>query len=329
MKKFDYNTIDKQMRFRGKIINIFLGKYTIRKMHMRNKLTTLLFKGHSFTRKLVYKQIFIDREDGSKLRVCIYKPKNQKQTACAGVLWIHGGGYAMGEPEQDIGFIKEIVSLGCVVVAPAYTKSTQKPFPAALDDCYLALKWMNDNSDNLAYNSDKLFIGGESAGGGLTVATTLLARDKGEVNIAFQMPFYPMLDCGLTKSSTDNMAPVWNTKSNRLAWMLYLNNVHYDPKLQSKYASPANEVDYSKLPPALTYVGNIEPFKDETENYVNKLKDEGIDVKFSVFEGCFHGFDVVASGADKSKQAKQFWVDGLKYAINNYSSPQKNKISSK
>lgn len=90
---------------------------------------------------------------------------------------------------------------------------------------------------------DKIFVGGNSAGGGMTAALTLYARDKGEVNIAFQMPLYPMLDDRPTKTSKNNDAPVWNTKSNIAAWKLYLGD-DYGTDRVSKYAAPARETDF-------------------------------------------------------------------------------------
>lgn len=95
---------------------------------------------------------------------------------------------------------------------------------------------------------DKIFVGGNSAGGGMTAALTLYARDRGEVNIAFQMPLYPMLDDRPTETSKNNDAPVWNTKSNIAAWELYLGG-DYGTDRVSKYAAPARETDFSGLPP--------------------------------------------------------------------------------
>lgn len=111
---------------------------------------------------------------------------------------------------------------GAVVVAPEYRTAFEKPFPADLEDCYAALLFLKVHADELGINDAQIMVGGESAGGGLTVATCLLARDIGEVNIAFQMPLYPMLDDRETASSRDNHAPVWNTRTNRFAWKYYL-----------------------------------------------------------------------------------------------------------
>lgn len=101
-------------------------------------------------------------------------------------------------------------------------------------------------------------VGGESAGAGLCIALTMMARDKGEVEIAFQMPLYPMIDNFDTDSSKDNHGKRWNTKRNNFAWKKYLRkDVHSDV---SPYVAPARQKDYSNLPPAYTFVGDGKPF---------------------------------------------------------------------
>ena len=158
-------------------------------------------------------------------------------------------------------------------------------------------------------------IGGDSAGGGLTAALSLYVRDKGTVPIAFQMPLYPMLDYRPTESSTDNDAPIWNTKANLVAWKRYLGDAYGTDRV-SKYASPALETDYSGLPPTLTFVGSIEPFRDETVAYAEHLKAAGVRVAFRIFEGCFHGFDVLCSATNIAKEARAFLIDGFMEAVN-------------
>ena len=276
----------------------------------------------NLTKGINYEEKFITRQDGSSLRFCVYYPKDKKENV-PGLLWIHGGGYAIGCPEQDFHFIQKFVdSSGCVVVAPDYTKSTKAPYPAAFDDCYSALLWLKENGKKYGMREDKIFIGGNSAGGGLCAAVALKARDTGDVNIAFQMPLYPMLDDRMiTSSSQNNDAPIWNTKSNELGWKMYLGE-SYGTENVPKYASPAREDDYTGMPPTLTYVGTIEPFTDETAEYVEKLKKAGVEVSFRTFEGCFHGFDLFGY-TSVAKQAKRFLIEGFMYAVENYSAKQK------
>ncbi|KUK98057.1 MAG: Esterase/lipase, partial [Anaerolineaceae bacterium 46_22] len=265
---------------------------------------------------------YIPREDGSTLRLCIYKPKYLKENV-PGVLWLHGGGYAIGTPEQSMSKVKSLINASqCVVIAPDYRLSTEAPYPAALEDSYTALLWMKDNTSALGIREDQLMVGGESAGGGLTAALTLYARDKGQVAIAFQMPLYPMLDDRMSsESAKDNNAPVWNSKSNTNAWKLYLGDLFGTAKVPP-YAAPARAEDYSSLPPTATFVGDLEPFRDETIEYVGNLKKAGVPVKFKLFEGCYHAFETICPNAEVSKRAVSFLLNSYKYAVDHYFAEQ-------
>ena len=312
--------IHPEIRTVGNIIRTIMPNFTVSFFKLAN-----LFLDNiglpNLTHGINYEEKFIVREDGSELRICVYSPKDKKENV-PGLLWIHGGGYGLGCPEQDFSFIQSFIDAsGCVIVAPDYTNSTTAPYPAALNDCYDALLWLKENGKSYGMRDDQIFVGGNSAGGGLCAAVTLKARDTGEVNIAFQMPLYPMIDDRMiTESSQNNDAPIWNTKSNEIAWELYLGD-DYKTDRVSKYASPARETDYTNLPPTLTYVGTIEPFTDETIEYVENLKKAGVEVQFRTFEGCFHGFDLLFYSTP-AKQAKQFLIDGFIYAVNNYTAKQ-------
>lgn len=322
-KNYEIKTEDihPELRLIGNLIRIVMPNFTEGFFTFANFFLDNILSGMNLATKVNFEEKYITREDGTALRICVYSPK-EKQENVPGVLWIHGGGYAIGIPEQDFSFIQDFVlASGCVVVAPDYTNSPDAPYPAALNDCYDALLWLKENGEQYGMRSDQIFVGGDSAGGGLCAATTLLARDKGDVNIAFQMPLYPMLDDRMiTASSQNNDAPIWNTKSNELGWKLYLGE-DYQTDNVSKYAAPARETDYSNLPPTLTYVGDIEPFTDETVAYVENLKNAGVDVQFRIFEGCFHGFDLF-SFTTPAKEAKQFLLDGFMYAVRNYTAAQ-------
>ena len=273
------------------------------------------------TKGLCSEEIYITRENGSKLRLRVCSPKVKKE-GVPGLLWIHGGGYGLGCPEQDFHFVQKFVDAsGCVVVAPDYRKSVRAPYPAAFDDCYEALLWLKENGYKYRMRDDKIFVGGNSAGGGLCAAVVLKARDTGDVRIAFQMPLYPMIDDRMiTESSRNNDAPVWNSKSNELGWRLYLGESYGTDKVE-KYAAPAREADYGGLPPTLTYVGTVEPFTDETVEYIEKLRQSGVEVQFRLFEGCFHGFDLF-KWTKPAKEAEKFLTDGFMYAVEKYIAPQ-------
>ena len=125
-------------------------------------------------------------------------------------------------PDPEIRVQKITIPAGrrripAVVVSPGYRLALAAPYPAALDDCYAALLYMKSHAAGLGVRVDQLMVGGESAGGGLCAALCIKARDTGAVNVAFQMPLYPMLDDRDTETSRDNHGKMWNTRRNRFA----------------------------------------------------------------------------------------------------------------
>lgn len=127
-----------------------------------------------------------------------------------------------GEDDLPVPAMALVKKYGAVVVTPEYRLAGETPYPAALEDCYTALRYLKEHAEELGVCPERLMVGGESAGGGLTAALCMLARDRGEVGIAYQMPLYPMLDDRDTDSSRANRDPVWNTKRNHRAWRAYL-----------------------------------------------------------------------------------------------------------
>ena len=255
----------------------------------------------------------------SALRVRIYKPKSE-QKDFPGLLWIHGGGHIMGTPEQDaalcIRFAKEA---GCIVAAPDYRLAPEHPYPADLDDCYSALVWM---TENLPVRKDRVAVAGQSAGGGMAAAVALRARDSGGPAICFQMPLYPMLDCrNITPSSyqiTDHR--VWCRDFNLTAWKMYLGDDVKDVKEVPAYASPALDEDLSNLPPAYIMVGTLDPFRDESISYAQRMLQAGVPVELHVVPGATHGFEGIFIDAEVSIRAMNEYVkalaDALKYFLN-------------
>jgi len=319
--KITNKMINKSVRFRGILVRTVWPKFTVSKFNFCRFCLENFVKKIPLTNKITKKDIYIERPDNTKLRCCLYYKKDKetldKNMLSTGLLWIHGGGYAIGIPEHDFMFIENFVlNTNTVVLAPDYTKSLVKPFPAALDDCYLALKYLLDNSEKYNVNQNQIFVGGNSAGGGLTVALSLLARDKKEVNIACTFPLYPMIDCNNTSTNYNNDAPVWNSYSNKVAWDLYLNGTSRNNV--SKYASPSLETDFSNLPPVFTYIGTIDPFYEETINYLNKLKENNIETNCKEFAGCFHGFDIVGFDTKVGKEAATYLLDCYLYAVKHF-----------
>jgi len=199
---------------------------------------------------------------------------------------------------RAVGLVKKY---GAVVVTPEYRLAGKAPYPAALEDCYAALKFLKAHAEEFGCNPAQIMIGGESAGGGLTAALCMYARDLGEVKIAFQMPLYPMIDDRDTPSSRDNHGISWNTKKNHAAWKRYLRGL--DEREPPAYAAPARQTDYSGLPPMYTFVGDKEAFYCETLAYAENLKKAGVDANVDVYPTGFHAFDMLLPFRKVSKRA--------------------------
>jgi len=248
---------------------------------------------------------------GPDIRIRIYKPLDTTATLPA-MLYCHGGGYAVGSPEESHPAIRRFLKKRpCIIVAPDYRKSQEHPYPAAFNDCYDTLLWMKENAETINAKKDNFIVAGHSAGGGLTAAVTLKARDTQEVKIAFQMPIYPMIDDRQNSESAKLLAPVWDARANAIAWDFYLKNLRDQQVDIPTYAAPARNTDYSNFPPTITFVGGVEPFREETKAYVEELKKFNIPVKFQLFEGCFHAFENFDSKAGISQQALQFTFDSF------------------
>lgn len=252
-----------------------------------------------------------------KIPALILSPKKGVEQA-PGVLWIHGGGYILGMKEmvhmsRAVDLVKRY---GAVVLSPGYRMAFQAPYPAAIEDCYAALLYLKEHAGELQINSSQIMVGGESAGGGLAAALCMMARDRKTVNIAYQMPLYPMLDNLDTDTSADNHGKVWNTKKNHFAWKIYLRE---NAKREvSPYAAPARQTDYAGLPPAYTFVGDGEPFYRETLTYIENLKRAGIPAEVDVYHNNMHAFDMLDLDSELAKTAAEKFNQHFAYAMEHY-----------
>lgn len=234
-----------------------------------------------------------------------------------GILWIHGGGYILGMKEMV--YMSRAVDLvkkyGAVIVSPGYRLAWLHPYPAAVNDCYAALQYMNNHSDDLGFDKSLLMVGGESAGGGLCIAVCMMARDRG-LKVTYQMPLYPMISNIDTESSRDNHGKVWNTQRNHLGWRVYLRGAAKKPA--SPYAAPAGQTDYSGLPPCYTFVGDGEPFYDETLAYVKNLRASGIEAEVDIYHTDMHAFDMLKPDDKISLEAAEKFNCRFEYALEHY-----------
>ena len=260
-----------------------------------------------------------------EMKLLILKPEAADPRGAPGVLWIHGGGYISGMTgmiyfSRGLDLVKEF---GAVVVTPDYRLAPGHPYPAAFEDCCDALVWLKDHAADLGVRSDRIIVGGESAGGGLAAAVCLYARDSGCVNVAFQIPLYPMIDDRDTASSRDNHLPLWTTFWNHRGWKAYLGST--PPDSVPCYAAPARCEDFSGLPPLITFVGDAECFYCETLAYADSLRKAGVPAVADVYHAPVHGFDMLLPFLKVSKKAVSKLRRDVRYALDNYFAPQNPK----
>jgi acetyl esterase/lipase len=219
------------------------------------------------------------------------------------VLHLHGGGYAIGTPEQDFRLLAMLIEAApSIIVSPAYRLSLEYPFPAGFHDAAVALDWMSRNAAALEGDPAKLFIMGQSAGGGLAAALSHWAKDSGVVRLSGQLLIGAMLDDRTDTTGSLQIPWSWGPKRNRLAWNLYLQGTTNEPA-EIPYAVPAKRSDLSNLAPAYGVVGTADLFLAENNAYFRRLAEAGVPTSLRVIPNAYHGVEVLAP---RSKAGRDF-----------------------
>ena len=255
----------------------------------------------------------IDGPDGLlELRVRIYKPADVSGSL-PGIFFIHGGGMIMGSIEgENLKAAMLCETIQSVVVSAEYRLAPENPYPAPVQDCYEALVWMSKNATELGFDPDRLAIVGGSAGGGLAIATALMARDQEFPKLCFQMANYPMIDDRNETPSSKEITDVgiWDRGANLEAWNWYLGG-----KTADEYAAPARAMDLSALPPTFIDVGELDLFRDEDIEFATRLLQAGVTTELHVYPGAYHASESFAPEAELSKQIWAKRIEALKRAL--------------
>jgi acetyl esterase/lipase len=224
---------------------------------------------------------------------------------------IHGGGLIVGSHKAaDVTFDRWCPMFGVVGISVGYRLAPETPYPGAIEDSYAALIWTYQHARELGIDPARIGIGGMSAGGGIAAALGLLARDRGEVPVAFQFLNSPMLDDRqITPSSQLDGLYVWSREDNAFGWRSYLGEL-YGSENVPLYAAPARATDLSSLPPTFLAVGEADGFRDEVIEFATRLFQAGVACELHVYPGLPHGF-AVAAAAPVVQQALRHREDWL------------------
>jgi acetyl esterase len=253
-------------------------------------------------------------EGAPDVPVRIYRPAAPSPEPRPAFLDIHGGGFVSGSIEMEhAACVAMARELGAVVVTVEYRLAPEDPFPAGLEDCYAALVWLHKNTSELGVDPERIGIGGQSAGGGLSAGLALLARDRGGPAICFQFLGIPELDHRLETASMRAFVdtPIWHRPNAVLSWQHYLGA---DPQDVSPYASPSIAEDLTGLPSAYVSTMEFDPLRDEGIAYALRLLEAGVTVELHSYPGTFHGSGLVTSAA-VSRRAYAEQLDAIRRGL--------------
>ena len=243
--------------------------------------------------------LFVDLGGGAAVHV--YAPLEERVRPA--LLWIHGGGMVVGGAFQDHARCMALArDLDIVVLSAEYRLAPGHPFPAPLDDCHAAWRWLLAHGDELDVDTQRIAVGGQSAGGGLAAALVLRIHDEGGPQPAAQWLFCPMLDDRTAADrELDGMRHyLWNNVSNRVGWTAYLNQPPGGHDVPA-YAAPARRTDLRGLPPTWIGTGSIELFHDENRRYADQLAAAGVPCVLDTVPGGPHAFESIVAWAEVSR----------------------------
>ncbi|MGE2689596.1 alpha/beta hydrolase [Mycolicibacterium pulveris] len=226
----------------------------------------------------------------------IYRP----QGAEAAVVWLHGGGFVMGDLGTEHPWATRVAAgAGVTVVSVGYRLAPENPYPAAFDDAYAVLEWTAKHAAELGVDPDRIAVGGHSAGAGLAAAVALRARDEGGPRIHFQLLNQPGLDDRQETWSARNFTdtPWMNRDKVSAIWTHYLGGADATP-----YAAPARAMELSGLPAAYISTAEFCPNRDEGLVYAMRLMAAGVPVEAHQWPGTFHGSQAILSAEVSQRQ---------------------------
>ncbi len=240
--------------------------------------------------------------DGGHIELRIYRGTEQTRPA---IVYYHGGGWVLGSIETHDGYCRALANEAqAVVVSVEYRLAPEHLYPTAAEDCYAATKWVSENADEIGVQVGRLVVAGDSAGGNLAAAVALMARDRGGPEIDLQVLIYPITDHNFETASYKECGQDYMLTQETMVWFWD----HYCPDTQQRnesYASPLRADDLANLPPALVQTAGYDPLCTEGDDYADKLKDAGVQVIHTCYEGMIHGFTRRFAGLDKATDALQ------------------------
>jgi acetyl esterase len=250
--------------------------------------------------------------DGA-IPVRVYQPAGEPPSPL--LVYFHGGGWVIGSLDSHDVTCRALANAsGCVVVSIGYRLAPEHKFPAPAEDCYAATRYVADHAAEFGGDPSRLAVGGDSAGGNLAAAVTLMVRERGGPRVTFQLLIYPVTDFRFdTPSYSDNATGyLLTTAAMRWFWNHYLRDAADGG---SPFASPMRAADLHGLPAALLITAEYDPLRDEGEAYAARLRDAGVAAVTSRYDGQIHGFVAMAGVFPAARRAIDEAAAALRAAL--------------
>jgi acetyl esterase/lipase len=208
------------------------------------------------------------------------------------VLYIHGAGWVFGDAHTHDRLVRELaVGVGAAVVFPEYSRSPEAKYPVAIEQNYAVAQWIVNEGAGKGLDASRFAVAGDSVGGNMTAAATLMAKERGHVHFVAQLLFYPVTDANFDTGSYEQFGEGYYLRRDGMQW--FWDQYTTDEALRNEItASPlrASLDQLAGLPPALVINGEADVLRDEGEAYANKLRQAGVPVTAIRHQGMIHDF---------------------------------------
>jgi acetyl esterase len=236
-----------------------------------------------------------------EIPVRIYTPQGRGPFGV--FVYFHGGGWTIGDIPSHDGIAAAIANAAyCQVVSVGYRLAPEHKYPAAPDDCFAATRWVFEQAATFGGDPRRIAVGGDSAGGNLAAVVCLMARDRRAFRPVLQVLIYPAVDHDFNRPSMRENSEGYLLSRNDMVWFWHHYLARPDDASQA-YAVPMRAEDLQGLPPARILVAEYDPLRDEGVAYAHRLREAGVPVALTCYEGMIHAFLAQTAIFDKARKA--------------------------
>lgn len=241
--------------------------------------------------------------DGAEIPVRLYRPDGDRPHPV--LVYLHGGGWTVGSIDSYDGVCRALANRAeCAVLSVGYRLAPEHPFPAAPRDCYAAVEWVAEHAERLRVDPQRIAVGGDSAGGNLSAAMTLMTRDRDGPELAHQVLIYPAVNSPRLRSfpSYDENGEGYLLETAGIEWY-YDKYLTHETDHRNEYAFPLLASELRGMPSATVVTAGFDPLRDEGAAYAEALADAGVAVDHHAYDDVIHGFVSFYERLDRANDA--------------------------